>query len=318
MARRKAPKNLSLYRAVYGANARTLQHYVNAACEAVVALDRREVGHPSLGTLRINHHLQDRNGLFVHLIAKVTGEAAATVTDVRGARSDTEILLPPPANRSYKNADLFALIKGNSIVVCTDGVRVPALEYYLKEFLLQAGQSNNSVVFSIHNVQNVEAVRVLQRGGVKEIKLTGTLFNATVERLQDDVGPLHSLSMVVRNLQDQLASVFEKDENPDLAQHADQVQVEVVVKARGGVRAEEVVLQKMEDVGIDLLDDLDAGVSYQIKTKNNKTVTPGELVVHFPVVLERGEHSNALPRADVLAKLIDAITKFERDGDLEL
>lgn len=318
MTRRKAPKNLSLYRAVYGANARTLQQYLNAACEAIVALDQREVAHPSLGTLRINHHSVDRHGLFVHLIAKVTGESASTVTEVRGARNDSEALLPPPANRSFKSADLFALLKGNHLAICTDGVRVPAFEYYLKNFLLQAGQSNNSIVFEIKNVQNAGTVAILQRGGVKEIKLTGTLFNATVERLQEGIGPLHSLSGVVKNLKDQLASVFEKDENEDLAEHADQLQVEVVVKARGGSRAEEVVLQQMEHVGIEMLDDLDNDIGYQIKTNNNKTITPGEMVIHHPVVLERGESSNSLYRGDVFDKLVEAMTKFEREGDLEL
>lgn len=318
MTRRKAPKNLSLYRAVYVPNARTLQQYLNAACEAVASLDQREVAHPSLGTLRINHHMMERDGLFIHLIAKVTGESASTVTEVRGARNDNEALLPPPANRSFKNADLFALIRGNHLTICTDGVRVPAFEYYLKNFLPQAGQSNNSVMFEIKNVQNAGTVAILQRGGVKEIKLTGTLFNATVERLQGGVGPLHSMSGVVKNLKDQLASVFEKDESDDLAEHADQLQVEVVVKARGGSRAEEVVLQKMESVGIELLDDLDNDVGYQIKTNNNKTITPGEMVIHYPVVLERGESSNSLYRGDVFDKLVEAMSKFEREGDLEL
>jgi len=318
MKRRKAPKNLTLYRAVYGTNARALQHYVNAACEAITALDQREVAHPTLGTLRINWHSQDRNGLFVHLIAKVSGEAASTVTDVRGARNDSEALFPPPLNRSFKNADLFALIKGNHLVICTDGVRVPAFEYYLKNFLPNAGQSNNSVVFEIKNVQNAETVAILQRGGVKEIKLTGTLFNATAERLQRDVGRLRTLPTVVRNLKDQLASVFQTDEDEDLAEHSDQVQVEVVIKARGGSRAEDVVLQKMEDIGVNLLNEDDNDVIYQIKTNNNKTVTPDELVVHYPVVLERGERSNAIPRTEVFDKLVVALDQFEDDGDLEL
>ncbi|TKR28754.1 hypothetical protein [Mycobacterium tuberculosis] len=74
----------------------------------------------------------------------------------------------------------------------------------------------------------------------------------------------------------------------------------------------------MEDIGVNLLNEDDNDVIYQIKTNNNKTVTPDELVVHYPVVLERGERSNAIPRTEVFDKLVVALDQFEDDGDLEL
>jgi len=95
------------------------------------------------------------------------------------------------------------------------------------------------------------------------------------------------------------------------------MQVEVIVKARGGSRAEDVVLRKLEDAGIALVEDVDA-VGYEIMTNNNKRMTPGELVVFHPVVLQRGEGSNSLQRTEVFGKLIEAMTRFEREGDLEL
>lgn len=275
------------------------------------------MAHPTYGTLRINAHLLDRAGLFVHLVAKYQGEAASTVVDSPRAETDVEAPHPPPANRSYKNADLFSLIKGNHLVVCTDGARVSALEYYLKHFLVTAGQSNNSVLFAIKHVQNVDTVAVLQRGGVQEIKLTGTLYSATVDNIQNSAAmQMWSMPGVMRNFQDHLAAVFGKDDDAEIEDNSDQLQVEVTVKARGGTRANGAVLRKMEDVGLGVIEESD-GISYEIKSKN-KTITAQEMVVFDPVVLLRGEQSNSLQRTEVFDKLVQAMEKFEREGHFEL
>lgn len=320
MARRRAPKNFNLLRAVYKTSARTLQHYLNSACDAVPRLDEREVAHPTLGTLRINHHQLDRNGLSIHLVAKYTGEAAATVADQRGVQADDDVHVPPPSRRAFKTADLFALVRGNHLVVCSDGVRYQALEYYLKNFLPLGAQSNASVMFSIERVANTDAVATLTRGGVKEIKLSGTLFNATVDRLarlapqQED----RSLNGAISRFKDHLAAVFGKDEDDAFAEHADELQVEVVVKARGGVRADEAVLSKLEDVGIDLLDDVDNDIGYVIKTNDSKEIRGKDLVITHRLALERTENGNSLVRHEVYDKLAEALGIFTREGDLEL
>lgn len=320
LKRRKAPKNLNLLRAAYRTNARSLQQYLTAACDVVPDLSAREVAHPTMGTLRINHHQVDRNGLSIHLVAKYSGEAAATVADTRGIRADDDVHVPPPERRAFKSADLFALIRGNNVVVCTDGIRHQALEYYLKNFLQVGRQSNASVMFTLERVANTAAVATLTRGGVKEIKLTGTLFNATVDLLSQQAPPggSRTLNEAVANLKAHLAAVFGKDEDEEFAEHSDELQVEVVVKARGGIRADGSVLSKLEEVGIDLLDELDQDVGYVIKTNDNKIVRGKDLVIIHPVQLERTEGGNSLVRHEVYDKLAEALATFTREGDLEL
>ncbi|HVI24578.1 MAG TPA: hypothetical protein VM576_00050 [Xanthomonadaceae bacterium] len=307
-------------RAAYAGGGPTLQTYVSRALQNLPVLGDREVAHPSHGTLRINQETSDRNGAFIHLVAKVAGEQASTVGEGRRLVRDAELPVAPPVGRSFKNADLFALIRANHLVICTDGIRYQVLEYYLKNLFEKAQLNNRAAQFEIEKIANVDAVAKLQRGGVNEIQIDGTLYSATVNHLRraQPIGANRSLANVARTLADQLAAVFGKDQDEEFAERSENLLVKLTIKADGGSRSEEVVLNKLENIGIDLLDELGNDFTYTIKTNDHKVIRSDEVLVSKPVILERLEEQNSLSYVEVWEALAGAMNEFERNGDLEV
>lgn len=320
MPRRKAPKRVQLMRAAYAGTGPTLQTYLTKALQELPVLSDREVAHPSHGTLRINQENIDRNGTFIHLVAKVAGEQASTVGEGRRLVRDAEVPVAPPEGRSFKNADLFALIRGNHLVICTDGIRYQVLEYYLRNFFVAADLNNRAAQFEIEKIANLDAVAKLQRGGVNEIQIDGTLYAATVNGLRRAraLAVNRSLANVAETLVDGLAAVFGKDQDEEFAEKSENLLVKLIIKADGGSRSEEVVLNKLESIGIDLLDELGNDFTYTIKTNDHKIITSNEVLVSKPVMLERLEEQNSLSYVEVWDALAVAMSDFDRNGDLEV
>lgn len=320
MARRKAPKRIRLQRAAYMAGAMTLEVYLDRAIAATPRLQDREIAHPVHGTLRINQYRRDANGALLQLVAKQPGELASTVGEAPNLRTDAEVPVAAPTGRSFKSADLFALIRGNNILICTDGIRHQVLEHYLKAFFVKSAVSNRAVLFEIEKVGNAGAIDRIQRSGVKEIRLDGTLYAATMDRMRRQKASSKSalsLPNAYAWLTDHLSAVFEKDDGDDFAQKAENMQVRVVIRAEGGSRGEEVILNQLESAGIDLVEEAPEGVDYTIVTKDGVEIRSEEINLSRPVVLERLDAQNSLSFLDVWDKLVATADEFERSGDLE-
>ena len=209
------------------------------------------------------------------------------------APADSDDSVPPPPDRAFKIAEAFGLAIGSQLLVCVDGMRVSAVGRYLSA-LVNKGITGSVVVFDLKPVANVDAQTVLAEEGVRELRIKSTMMAATAESELPD-----GSSNWYRTMISDLKALFIRDvEDParrdQLAERWAELNVETVVKVRGGARGDEIALDAIEAVGRDMLDDSDSGFAVELTTGRGNKVSAGQFVLSKFVDVDRRDRRNDL------------------------
>jgi hypothetical protein len=273
---------------------------------------RTQVPLPLLGTCMVRHRKVGDDRIMLALGGGEPNEAMSTLgLAPRTAKiEDDEKAVDPPATRAFKLYDMYCLIAGDDLVVCLDHVRLQALERYLANLLDKAGLPAKACAFELMPVANKTQQEVLDAEGVNSIHVRSALYAASAGD-GDARG-------VWNNLKNGLRDVF-RTALPDprqrdvLAERLGDVNVELVIKASGGTRAETIVLEGMQAAGQEMLEELDDAASrVSVVTRRGTHIRADEIVLSKYVGIPR--LSNAL---DYNATW-DALRQYEqelRDAD---
>ena len=314
MPARPARKRIHYLRAVYAEGAhpdQSFQQILIGALGTLPEMQDTQVAVPHLGVVAIPH--RDVEGEYVSLAvgAGAPDEAMSTLGINVADADDDDTAQPPPRNRAYKTADAFCYVEEDEFLVCVDGgMRVPAVENYLHSLLAKANIPPESQAFELRPVSDIDKEDVLDREGVKELKLCGTMSEAGVELHEAHHEPQPTLAGAWRQFKGQMAAVFAReganeDELNALAAHFAELQVTTTLYAKGGSRAEPIVLESMESIGRELLDDAPDDVEIILVTSRGSMIKTSELVLGKYVNLNRQENKNDLHYLDVWAALRD-------------
>jgi len=217
------------------------------------------------------------------------------------APHDDDHATQAPANRAFKHSEFFVLLDQNDLLVITEGsFRVSTVAAYLRELISKAAMKNGDVAFELSKVTSQDRKAILEKEGIKELQLNTTMFRATQE-LEDGAnqGVTSTLKGFVELLKTLFAEELDENKRLQLAKHWGELQVSTVIKADGGSRAEEIVLDVMRSVGEDVLDEGDDSIDVTILTKRNTPIRLGEVTPTKKVSLLRREGANDLINTEV-------------------
>ncbi|MCY1302705.1 hypothetical protein D9M70_523810 [compost metagenome] len=149
------------------------------------------------------------------------------------------------------------------------------------------------------------------------MRLEGTFYAATRE-LDGDQGAT-GVARSWKAFANGIKSFFEEEVADDhqrrlLAERWADLNMTTIIKAEGGSRAEEVVLNSMEAVGRDLLREVPEGVDVTVVTRNNTEIRGSELVLVKNVRLLRRENTNDLATDEVWRKLDEYRLQLRSNG----
>lgn len=311
MSRRPTDKPIHYVRAIYNqktAPKHTLEQLVRAAMRKLGNMGQTEVSMGSLGTAVIRHRRDDAdNPLLLDIGAGVPGEQMTTVGLKVVAAQDVDQSTQPPANRAFKLSEAFVLIDKNDLLIVTEGsFRTPSVAVYLRLLISKANLKAGDSAFELRKVTNQETAAVLEAEGIKELRLNTNMYRATRE-LDDADGGDHKVTSTLKSFVGTLRDMFAEDMSDAkrelLAKHWDEMQVNTVIRADGGSRAEEIVLDVMNIVGQGVLEEEDDSVEVTVITKRNTEIRLGQVTPLKKVRLFRRNDANDLVNTDVYTAL---------------
>lgn len=308
MSRRPAPKRIHYVRAVYGeglAPADTFEVLVRRAIRRLGSMANTQIQMSTLGVVAVRQRILSDSPLYIAIGAGAPNEEMSTLGIGNESVSDSDVAEPPPRTRAFKHSDAYALIEGNELLVVVDGgFRVATVEAYLRLLLQKDRASPATAPFQLSKAANLEKERVLDQEGIKEMRLEGSFYAATREL---DRRQVNGLAGGWKHFANSVKTLFEQEvdehQRQILAERWADLNMTTIIKAEGGSRAEEVVLESIEAVGRDLLEEVPDGVEVTVITTRNTEINSNDLVLVKNISLRRRANKNDLATDEVWRKL---------------
>ncbi|MDN3524346.1 hypothetical protein QWY79_03595 [Halomonas sabkhae] len=314
MPRRPAYKTLHYLRAVYNENQAPSEAFADLVRESLRRLPSvgdTKVGLSNLGVVGIRQRHPDcadpERPLLLAIGAGAPGERMGTFgTDVV-ADHDDDLPEDPPEDRAFKLADAFVLIEGQELLVCTDGAMrgYASAEKYLRGLFNRANLDPAVAAFELQPASNQEKRQTLEREGVKEIAIKGTMYAATQElEGQDPAGFTEYFRRFRQRCQDYLAEEVEDEQEQEvLARHWADINVTTTIMPKGGTYAVPAVLTSLDEAGLDMVDEIPDDSEVVITTRAGNTIRTGDVILKKKVRLRRKEQQNDLDAFEVWDEL---------------
>ena len=269
-----------------------------------------EVVLTALGILAIrNRNVGDRK-----IKLAIGGGAPEEAMSTMGLRvrrnADAEAPTAPPNNRAFKTSDAFCLISGDEILLMVEGMSTTAVQEYFRRLLQAAGQPAGHAAFEFRPVGDQEQQEVLAAEGVKELRLSGTAYQAQAELARQEYGD--SAQGIISSLWEETKERFrsllseqvsDERELQVLAEHWADLNITTTIKASGGSRAEPVILEVMQNAGLDLIEERPENVQVTLVTRQGTVMAGSSLVLGKYVNLVRQNGRNDLSYFDVWTSL---------------
>lgn len=310
---RPARKRIHYLRAVFAPGARAnikFENMIASALRALPDMARTEIPIASHGVLAIRARQPTRGRFKFAIGAGAPGESMSTMGLRVRAQTDAEIAEAPPENRAFKTADAFCLVSGDEVLLMVEGMRVSVVENYLSQLLARANQPAGHSAFELRPVGDQNQEAILADEGVKELKLSGTAYQAEAELNRVEYGD-SAEGIIFRlwaetkdRVRSLLAEQIENErERQVLADHWADLNITTTIQAKGGSRAEPVVLESMRNAGLELIDESPDNVTVTLVTEKGTTISGSSLVLGKFVNLSRNDERNDLPYMDVFLAL---------------
>ncbi|WP_236202298.1 hypothetical protein [Pseudomonas pseudonitroreducens] len=309
MSRRVTSKVIHYVRATYNKNTapqQTLEQLIRSAMRKLGSMEQTEVA-LTLGTVVVRHRRKTNDEpLMLDIGAGVPGEQMTTLGLKVKAEEDVDQATLPPRNRAFKHSEAFVLIDGNDLLVITEGsFRIATVGVYLAQLISKGELRSGDVAFELRKVTNQETKEILEKEGIKELRLKTNMYRAT-QVLDGGTQPAtvsNKLRSFVGVIKDLFAQDIDENKREQMAQHWDEIQVNTVIKADGGSRAEEIVLEVMNSVGTDVLEEEDDTIEVTVVTKKDTEIRLGQVTPTKKVKLLRREGANDLINTEAYGSL---------------
>jgi hypothetical protein len=310
-------KKLHYVRAVYSSSVpqaeRNASLAIRRALNTLPRVNQTQCALGNLGVAAVRFRRIEANRLFLAIGTGHPAEAMSTLGRPP-ATADTDQAIEPPAQRAYKLGDAFCSISANEILVCVDGaVRLPAVEKYLRTLIALANLPANLGMFELMPVSNLDTQALIREEGIKEIALRTVVRKATLALEEQD-----RAGKMVANIKRSLRALLKDNATNEqealvLNEHFSDIQLEVTVKAKGGLRAEPAVLNAMSGLAEDFSEDAPDQSRITLITTGNHRIRGADVSLHDAIQLDKIVGRNDLNYLTVWDALVHYEAKLRND-----
>jgi hypothetical protein len=319
VSRRPAHKTIHYVRAAYlegAAPAKNFEQLVRQAMTKLGRMDETDISMSTLGVVSVRHR-ETKTGESLRLAigAGVPGEQMTTIGIKVAAAYDNDQSTSAPTDRAFKHADAFVLIEENDVLLVTEGpFRVATVGAYLRELFNKAGLKSETAAFELKKVTNQDIKSVLAAEGIKELRLGTTMYQATDALGEAPSSVKGKLKSFVGTLKNAFSEDVSENQLQQLAEHWGEVQVSTVISAKGGSRAEGIVLEAMFNVGEDVLEESEEGVEVTVITQKGTPIRLNEVTPTKSIRLLRRDGANDLINTEVYTELMTYRSELLKKG----
>lgn len=294
MAKKSTAKKSLFYRRAKwdGQKTDTLEQLLVDAHIPLKTTGDRTFDNHSTGEIRGANVRSTANGLLFQIATYVPDEATSTIDKSKTVTASKITTEPAPTGKDYLDGDIFALVKGNNVILCPSGAREGTFTYYVWQVLRGAGKDTIAKSFELVKVSKTNKVAMIKKEGVKSIELDTSLYEASLINISKTKPKISSIK---RAITDQIEAVFAKDTTLKDIHDKENLNIKLTInfdgkEARyhtkephfGDIGKER--LQKTAERVINEFDGDDEG--YAITTSNGNTIKLDEIRVSKKFTIE--------------------------------
>jgi len=265
---------------------RALEDYLSEAKSKTP--DLAKFIHENGFVLEERHHLFDpKVGHFLHIVAFTPGEKASIVPHLPGALATTS----PPKQSDFLDGDIMVLIAGNHAIICSNGLHEKKVEQFLDKYFEAAGLDRVARCFNLTKVANINKVKMIEAQGVKEITLSSSLFDVSMQH--------NERTTVSKRLSgafwDEVKALVLKDDGTSEIEESENLTAHLVLSYDGRKKEISVGRKRLEDISKKVVEEDEEGFS--IVTVSGETLRGSDIALRkFTKIQKHGKsvlHSHA-------------------------
>ncbi len=170
---------------------------------------------------------------------------------------------------------------------------------YFRSLFDKAGLSPSEQAFEFEPVSNQDKRRTLEKEGVKELKILGTMYAATRQLDPKKDGINQKLREWKRSVQSLLQEELSEEDHESLAANWGNFNVHTIISPKGGSRAEPVVLESLDAVADSMIDEVPDDSELVIKTRGGSEIRSGDVILSSTATTYRKKARNDLDHLEM-------------------
>jgi hypothetical protein len=249
------------------------------------------------------------HGHFIHLAIYTPGESASIVPVLSDAASADTGVATPPKDHDFMDGDLMLLVSGNDVLVCSSATHDAKISAYFTALFSQVNLEEYEQSFSLQYVADAQKLDLVQKEGVKEIVLSATAYEASIEQTKRESARQKLTGAVL----DELLALFQKDAKLKDLTERENISAEVVLKFDRRRKGGEVGAQRLARLAQEVLDESSEG--FTIRTLNGNTISGGSLTLSKKAKIPA--HGKSTQWSPTAKALDDYYIELRKNGHLE-
>ena len=146
-----------------------------------------------------------RGGLLLHLASETPGEAASIVPKVGSTDIEFDLRTQsPPNDGEWLDGDAFVLVRADHVCLCTTALHESAVGNFFYQLFAKAKTPPTHRHFLLVKAVDIARLTMLQRQGVQEIEVRGSLYKVTADYVRRHTHVPGILGIVGKELKRQL------------------------------------------------------------------------------------------------------------------
>ena len=202
-------KRLNYRRAIWeGDVSMNLEKELRSAHDIYNTVAKRKFGYSGGEEIKCARY-DDSNAelILLQIAAYAPNQPTSTISKNNRAKSATIAIEPAPNGKDYLDGDIFILVQGNHVILCPSGVQESVASNYFRKMLTKVGI--DITAFKLEKVAKTDKIKMLQKEGVKEVRLGASLYDASLEQINKEQPKISSLKKVIS---EQIQKIFAQDD----------------------------------------------------------------------------------------------------------
>jgi hypothetical protein len=281
-------KTLLYLRAKFASDeAKSLGHYLNAAHKKTPNIEQRKF---IIDDQEVTgcHFRRIKNGKhYLHIAVSTPGESTSLVPKSTGVKEVDLETFPPPEGKDFMDGDLMLLVDGNHVLFCSTGAHIKKARQYMKAIFDHTSQPDESMVFDLAKVADVDKINLIRESGVKSLRLGAGLYKATLDHEERRVASVRK--KVLTAVWSEVEDLFADDEELKKYKDEENLTAEVIIKFDRRLKGGKYGKQRMEALAEKVLDgDDDEG--FKIETFGGETISSAAITLRKQVqIVKKGK-----------------------------
>lgn len=251
-----------------------------------------------------------------HVVQWAKDRATSTVEDPSPVLVETDTAeLPPPEGKQYVGGDIMFLATGDHLLLCPSGAREAVIHYYLQAAADSLGFGDKYGCCSLEAVADIDKVRLIQREGVKSIRLDSSLYEATMLYEEERRERESPKTVIFRNLGRVLKNLLAEDLGLPEITDKENVNVKLEISYDSRKKGGELGKQRIKELAREVVEEEEDEGGFRIVTTEGKMIRAESLNMKYSLPLQAS--GNTVYRGAAWEALGDFYDRLRQSGALE-